>query len=181
MAKRKSEEVPPVGVVAGAAVGPWLGVGVPHALATIASAASSPIARRVRRLMTQCLLGLLRVPVRPTCLDDGAEPPAELGYADVMPDRAAPAIASGVTSSAKWHATRCPGRISRDSGTFVSHSVGCSSRSRSQQRVWKRQPDGGFAGDGTSPFRTIRRLRTVGSGSGMADMRLTVYGCCGLS
>src|SRR5664280_1955891 len=73
MAKRKSEEVPPVGVVAGAAVGPWLGVGVPHALATIASAASSPIARRVRRLMTQCLLGLLRVLVRPTCLDDGAE------------------------------------------------------------------------------------------------------------
>src|SRR5664280_3378632 len=66
MAKRKSEEVLPVGVVAGAAVGHWLGVGVPHALATIASAASSPIARRVRRLIAQCLLGLLRVPVRPT-------------------------------------------------------------------------------------------------------------------
>src|SRR5664280_1955363 len=136
MAKRKSEEVPPAGVVVGAAVGP--------------------------------------------CLDDETEP-VELRYADVTPERAAPVIASGVTSLAKWHATRCPGRISRNSGTSVSHSFGCSSRSRSQQRVWKRQPDGGLAGDGTSPFRTIRRLRTVGSGSGTADMRLTVYGCCGLS
>jgi hypothetical protein len=53
--------VPPAGVVVGAAVGPWLGVGVPHALETIASAASSPIARRLGTLMTQSLLGLLRV------------------------------------------------------------------------------------------------------------------------
>jgi len=42
--------------------------------------------------------------------------------------------------------------------------------------VWKRQPDGGLAGDGTSPRSTRRFLRTRGSGLGIADSRATLYG-----
>jgi len=56
MAKRKSADAPSAGVADVVAETPRLGVGVgeavvPHALAIIATAASSPIARRVRRLM----------------------------------------------------------------------------------------------------------------------------------
>ena len=47
-------------------------------------------------------------------------------------------------------------------------------------RVWKRQPEGGLAGDGRSPFSTMRSRRTVGSGTGMADRSALVYGCAGL-
>src|SRR5450759_463912 len=55
-AKRKSAALAWAGVADGAADAPWLGTsvgekGVPHALAKIATAVSSPIARRVRRLM----------------------------------------------------------------------------------------------------------------------------------
>ena len=58
---------------------------------------------------------------------------------------------------------------------------GLPSRSRSQQRVWKWQPDGGLTGDGTSPLRMIRRRRrsTSGSGIGTADSSATVYGWSG--
>jgi hypothetical protein len=42
--------------------------------------------------------------------------------------------------------------------------------------VWKRQPDGGFAGEGMSPVRMTRRLRLRGFGSGTADSSATVYG-----
>jgi hypothetical protein len=48
-------------------------------------------------------------------------------------------------------ATKCPGVISRNSGRTSAHSsiaIG--------QRVRKRQPEGGFAGEGTSPSNTIR-------------------------
>ena len=58
---------------------------------------------------------------------------------------------------------------------------GLPSRSRSQHRVWKWQPDGGLTGDGTSPLRMIRRRRrsTFGSGIGTADRSATVYGWSG--
>ena len=60
---------------------------------------------------------------------------------------------------------------------------GSSSSRRSQQRVWNRHPDGGLAGDGTSPRRIIRLrvLSTRGSGIGTALTSATVYGCSGRS
>ena len=88
---------------------------------------------------------------------------------------------SAVTSSAKWHATWWPGAISRSSGTSSEQRSGSPRRSRSQHRVWKRQPDGGLAGDGMSPLRMTRRLRWRGLGSGTADRRATVYGWAGLA
>ena len=51
-------------------------------------------------------------------------------------------------------------------GSSVAQRSGLPSRSRSQHRVWKRQPDGGAAGEGTSPLRTMRFLRLRGSGLG---------------
>ena len=47
--------------------------------------------------------------------------------------------------------------------------------------MWKRQPDGGFTGLGTSPVRMIRRRRasTTGSGIGTADRSATEYGWSG--
>ena len=83
-------------------------------------------------------------------------------------------------SSAQWHATRWPSPMSRNSGSIVAQCSGLPSRSRSQQRVWKRQPDGGLAGDGMSPLSTSRFLRIRGSGFGIADRRATVYGWRGL-
>ena len=62
---------------------------------------------------------------------------------------------------------------------MVSHSSGSPSCSRSQHRGWKRQPDGGAAGDGTSPLSTSRLERRRGSGTGTADSSATVYGCLG--
>ena len=53
--------------------------------------------------------------------------------------------------------------------------------SRSGQRVWKRQPGGGAAGDGMSPSSTMRsrsRCRT-GFGTGIAESSASVYGCFG--
>ena len=66
--------------------------------------------------------------------------------------------------------------IGRSSGSSVAQRSGLPSFSRSQQRVWKRQPDGGAAGEGTSPLSTSRFLRRRGSASGMAERRATVYG-----
>ena len=85
------------------------------------------------------------------------------------------------TSSAKWQATSWPVDSSRSNGTSVAHRSGLPSRSRSQQRVWKWHPDGGFTGDGTSPRRMIRRRwrSTSGFGIGTADSRATVYGWSG--
>ena len=69
----------------------------------------------------------------------------------------------------------------RKTGSSVVQRSGLPSFSRSQQRVWKRQPDGGLTGDGTSPFRMIRRRRDsmTGSGIGTADRSATVYGWSG--
>ena len=85
------------------------------------------------------------------------------------------------TSSAKWQATSWPVDSSRSNGTSAAHRSGLPSRSRSQQRVWKWHPDGGFTGDGTSPRRMIRRRwrSTAGFGIGTADSRATVYGWSG--
>ena len=86
-------------------------------------------------------------------------------------------ISSGRTISAKWQADGwpCPRSI----------SAGSSSAQMSwafQQRVRNRQPDGGFAGLGTSPSSTIRsRPRWPGSGTGTADRSAWVYGCAGVS
>ena len=74
--------------------------------------------------------------------------------------------------------TAWPLSSTRSTGSSAEQRSGLPRRSRSQQRVWKRQPDGGAAGDGTSPRRMIRRRRfsTPGSGMGIADSRATVYG-----
>src|SRR3546814_10975729 len=58
-------------------------------------------------------------------------------------------------------------------------SPAASSSAWRQQRVRKRQPDGGSAGEGTSPCRMIRSrlFSRRGSGSGTADSRACVYGC----
>lgn len=66
--------------------------------------------------------------------------------------------------SARWHATICPGATCRGAGSSV--------RQRSNatgQRVWKRQPDGGARGLGTSPLSTVRCRAAPGSGTGTAD------------
>lgn len=43
-----------------------------------------------------------------------------------------------------------------------------------KQRGWKRQPAGGSAGFGTSPFSTIRACLRSGSATGIADSSDTV-------
>ncbi len=65
-----------------------------------------------------------------------------------------------------WQATQWPGATSRHSGTFSAQIF-----SASQQRVRKRQPEGGFAGLGTSPSRIIRFRfsSTRGSATGTAE------------
>ena len=52
-----------------------------------------------------------------------------------------------------------------------------------QQRVRNRQPDGGFAGLGTSPSSTmrVRSALPAGSGTGTAERSAWVYGCAVLS
>src|SRR5262249_35990477 len=55
--------------------------------------------------------------------------------------------ASGAESSTsgKWHATKWPDRISRLWGTSL-RQISCAGG----HRGWKRQPDGGFTGEGSS-------------------------------
>ncbi len=81
------------------------------------------------------------------------------------PARARATVASVISSASGRRPggrRRCRGAAARSSRS----SRGCPSCSRSQQRVWKRQPDGGFAGEGTSPCSTSRFLRMRGSGFG---------------
>src|SRR5690349_2869463 len=70
-------------------------------------------------------------------------------------------------NGAKWQATQW----SRLVLLTLRHSGTCCLQMSwaSQQRVWKRQPVGGFSGLGTSPFSTMRWRRLRGSGMGMAD------------
>ena len=78
-------------------------------------------------------------------------------------------------SSAKWQADGC-GSAGR--GSSRGSSVAQMS-SAFQQRVRNRHPEGGFAGDGTSPSSRItsRSPRADGSGTGTADSSAWVYGC----
>ena len=65
-------------------------------------------------------------------------------------------------------------------GSSVAQRSGLPSCSRSQQRVRKRQPDGGLIGDGISPSRISRSAVSCASIFGTAERRAIVYGCCGL-
>src|SRR5260221_870415 len=68
--------------------------------------------------------------------------------------------------SCRWHAAKCASPCNR--------SLGSSVRQRSKtygQRVWKRQPLGGFTGLGTSPLRMMRWRAAPGSGTGTAESR----------
>ena len=72
--------------------------------------------------------------------------------------------------SKRWHATQCSFSYSLNLGTSCLHlSVAYG------QRVWKRQPLGGFIGDGISPSNTIRCrfLLTCGSGTGTAESKVS--------
>ena len=59
---------------------------------------------------------------------------------------------AGAATSAKWQATGCSPPARGTSAGSSSAQISCAF----QQRVRKRQPDGGFAGLGTSPSSTIR-------------------------
>src|SRR5215212_5597939 len=69
----------------------------------------------------------------------------------------------------RMQATVWWGETSRRSGSMREQSGMASG-----QRVWKRQPEGGLMGVGTSPFKTIRSRLRVGSGTGMAESRARV-------
>src|SRR5437660_10655918 len=73
-----------------------------------------------------------------------------------------------------WHATQWPGENSLRTCSFSEHDG-----TRSEHRVWKRHPDGGLIGLGTSPSSRIRFRFMVGSGIGTADSSASVYGCFG--
>ena len=86
---------------------------------------------------------------------------------------------SGQTTSrglAKWQATGWSVPRSTSSGSSIAQMSWAI-----QQRVRKRQPDGGSIGLGTSPNSLIRlRARSrSGSGIGIADSSAWVYGCAG--
>ena len=88
-------------------------------------------------------------------------------------------VSTMIRASAKWHAD---GAHRVPSERISSWGSSCEQMSCAfQQRVWNRHPDGGFAGEGTSPTRTIwsRLPRRVGSGAGTAESSAWVYGCVG--
>src|SRR5688500_18562721 len=70
-----------------------------------------------------------------------------------------------------WQATQWPGEISLSTCSFCEHDG-----TRRPQRVWKRHPDGGLMGLGTSPSSRMRLRFIVGSGMGTADSSASVYG-----
>ena len=74
--------------------------------------------------------------------------------------------------AAKW-----PPPLSASGGRILAQSA---SLSGCWQRGWKGQPLGGLAGEGTSPCRTMRVRRRVGSGTGTAESSACVYGISGL-
>ena len=111
-------------------------------------------------------------PVHQTALrgygPDG-DPPPQLGLrarpAVVRPGPAAAGQTTAATS-AKWQATGWPWPRSTRAGSSVAQ-ISCAF----QQRVRKRQPEGGDCGLGTSPSRTmcLRARSALGSGMGTAD------------
>ena len=110
----------------------------------------------------------------------GVEDPAST---DTPTDRLEPVLSvqasvversgAGVASRAgcrKWQAHWWSPRSSMSGGTTSAQMAGSPSCWRSWQRGWKRQPDGGLTGLGTSPLRMTRWRRSSGFGTGMADM-----------
>src|SRR5581483_8247737 len=87
---------------------------------------------------------------------------------------------AGRPGATRWHATKCPLANSLSGGS--SSLDWGAERGSSGQRVWKRQPDGGASGLGTSPSSTVRLRERCSSGSGTtaAESSACVYGCCGL-
>ena len=76
-------------------------------------------------------------------------------------------------SSGKWHATALPlASACKRGSTAPQRSVAF------QQRVRKRQPDGGSIGEGTSPTKRMRlsELRKEGFATGTAESNALVYG-----
>lgn len=72
------------------------------------------------------------------------------------------------TSSVLWQATPRPATSRTFGISFLQRSI------TKGQRVWKRQPDGGFRGDGSSPFRTIFCARSVARTLGVEVMSARV-------
>src|SRR5262249_60871149 len=68
-----------------------------------------------------------------------------------------------------WQATQW----SRET-SFKTCSFSEQDGTRMEQRVWKRQPEGGLIGLGTSPSRMIRLRLTAGSGMGTAESSASV-------
>src|SRR5437588_8246383 len=76
-----------------------------------------------------------------------------------------PVAATSSRVSGKWQAVRVPLPLSSSGGSFCEQS-GCALG----QRVWKRHPDGGDAGLGTSPLNNRRSLPcAAGSATGTAE------------
>src|SRR5437660_11233830 len=73
-----------------------------------------------------------------------------------------------------WQSTQWPGEISLRTCSFSEHDG-----TRSEHRVWKRQPEGGLIGLGTSPSSRIRLRFIVGSGIATADSTALAAGCFG--
>src|SRR2546425_9291604 len=73
-----------------------------------------------------------------------------------------------------WQATQWPRETSLSTCSFSEHDG-----TRSAQLVWKRHPEGGLIGLGTSPSSRIRLRFMVGSGMGTAERSASVYGCFG--
>src|SRR5689334_23377578 len=108
-----------------------------------------------------------------------AKPPGLSKGGGATNDQTASAMIDSVGGAAKWQATSCSGAFSSSAGSFVAQMSWAF-----QQRVRKRQPDGGSTGEGTSPTRRIRFFggtpRTTAM-SGTAESSACVYGCCGFS
>ncbi len=97
---------------------------------------------------------------------DGEIPVADKSqYRDpTVPEAFGVVVQSGLLTA--WQATRRPGAASLSRGS-------CSEQMamRSGQRGWKRHPEGGLRGLGTSPERTMRLLRKEGCRGRAAERR----------
>ena len=101
--------------------------------------------------------------------------PTDVGPVELGPfwsaGRSAPARRCRPGRLAEVAGARGGRRRARSAAASTSAQIaGAPSCWRSWQRGWKRQPDGGLTGLGTSPLRMTRWRRSSGSGTGMADM-----------
>jgi hypothetical protein len=83
-----------------------------------------------------------------------------------------PVVTSSAGRSGKWQAARCASTSKGHMTGSTSAQIACARG----QRVRKRQPDGGSAADGSSPFRPsfVSWLESVGSGTGIASSNAAV-------